>query len=66
RETHKGRDGRLDWLILPELSVHPSDIRTHLVPFARKHRAIVLAGLTYEALFAGQPLINSAVWIIPI
>jgi hypothetical protein len=35
------------------------------VPFARKHRAIVLAGLTYEALFAGQPLINSALWVIP-
>jgi hypothetical protein len=66
RETHKGLDGRLDWLILPELSVHPSDIVTHLVPFARAHRAIILVGLTYQELFPGQPLVNSALWVIPV
>lgn len=66
RETHKGREGRLDWLILPELAVHPRDVRTHLVPFARAHKTIILAGLTYEALFAGQPLVNSALWVIPV
>jgi hypothetical protein len=65
RETHKGREGRLDWLILPELSVHPRDVRTHLVPFARAYKTIILAGLTYEALFAGKPLVNSALWVIP-
>lgn len=65
RETHKGSDGRLDWLILPELAVHPSDVRTHLVPFARAHRAIVLAGLVYEEIIPGQPLVNSALWVIP-
>lgn len=66
RETHKGREGRLDWLILPELSVHPSDVRTHLVPFARAHRTIILAGLTYQELFPGNPLVNSALWVIPV
>jgi hypothetical protein len=66
RETHKGLQGRLDWLILPELSVHPRDVRSHLVPFARKHKTIILAGLTYEALFIGEPLINSALWVIPV
>lgn len=65
RETHMGLDGRLDWLILPELAVHPHDVKTHLVPFARKHRAIILAGLTYQKLFAGHPLVNSALWILP-
>ncbi len=65
RETHKGRAGRLDWLILPELSVHPDDVKTHLLPFARMHKTIILAGLTYEELFAGQPLVNSALWVIP-
>ena len=65
RETHKGSDGRLDWLILPELAVHPKDVRTHLVPFARAHRAIILTGLTYEEILAGQPLVNSALWVIP-
>lgn len=65
RETHMGREGRLDWLILPELSVHPRDVGTHLVPFARAHKTIILAGLTYQELFVGQPLVNSALWVIP-
>ena len=65
RETHKGNDGRLDWLILPELAVHPEDVRTHLVPFARAHRALILTGLTYQELLVGQPLVNSALWVIP-
>ena len=65
RETHKGREGRLDWLILPELAVHPKDARTHLVPFARAHKAIILTGLTFEEILAGQPLVNSALWVIP-
>jgi hypothetical protein len=66
RETHKGQDGRLDWLILPELSVHPDDIRTHLIPFARAHKSIILAGLTYQNLLPNQLLVNSAIWIIPV
>ncbi len=65
RETHKGGKGRLDWLILPELAVHPNDVRTHLVPFARAHRALILTGLTYEEILAGKPLVNSAFWVIP-
>ena len=64
RETHTG-SGRLDWLILPELAVHPKDVRTHLFPFARAHRAMILTGLTYEEILAGQPLVNSALWVIP-
>jgi hypothetical protein len=66
RDTHESREGRLDWLVLPELSVHPDDVQTHLVPFVRAYRTIVLAGLTYEALIAGEPLVNSALWIIPV
>ena len=65
RETHKGSEGRLDWLILPELAVHPKDVRTHLIPFARAHRAMILAGLTYQELLEGRPLVNSALWVIP-
>jgi Reverse transcriptase (RNA-dependent DNA polymerase) len=65
RETHKGMDQRLDWLILPELAVHPDDVRTHLIPFARAHKTIILAGLTYEELFRGQPMVNSAIWVLP-
>ena len=65
RETHKGSEGRLDWLILPELAVHPKDVRTHLIPFARAHKAIILTGLTYEEILTGQPLVNSARWVIP-
>ena len=65
RETHKAKEGRLDWLILPELAVHPQDVRTHLVPFARTHRTMILAGLTYEEILGEQPLVNSALWVIP-
>jgi hypothetical protein len=65
RETHKGRDGRLDILILPELAVHPDDVKSHLVPFARSHKTIILTGLTYEHLTSGTPAVNSALWIIP-
>lgn len=66
RETHKKGDGRLDLLIFPELAIHPEDVETHLVPFARAYKAIIFAGLTYEELFSGKPLINSALWLIPI
>ena len=65
RGTHTRTDGGLDWLILPELAVHPDDVRTHLIPFARAHRTMILAGLTYEAIITGHPLVNSALWVIP-
>lgn len=59
-------EGRLDWLILPELSVHPDDVQTHLIPFARAHKTIILEGLNYENLVHGKPLVNSAIWVLPI
>ena len=65
RESHTGSETRLDWLILPELAVYPRDVDTHLIPFARTHRTIVLAGLSYERLRFHQTLVNSALWIIP-
>lgn len=65
RETHKSHNKRLDWLILPELAVHSADIYTHLIPFARAYRTVILAGLVYEELVPNQPLVNSAIWIIP-
>ena len=58
-------NGRLDWLILPELAVHPDDVATHLIPFARARRTLILTGLSYQELFLGKPLVNSALWIIP-
>ena len=30
-----------------------------------KFRTLILAGLTYQELFPGKPLVNSALWIIP-
>ena len=65
RDTHMDRGSRLDWLILPELAVHPDDVRTHLVPFARAYRTLILTGLTYQEIFSGKPVINSALWIMP-
>lgn len=66
RETHKKGDGRLDLLIFPELAIHPADVETHLIPFARAYKTIIFAGLTYEELFSGKPLVNSALWLIPV
>ena len=65
RDTHKNQSKRLDFLILPELSVHPADVDTHLVPFARAFKTIILAGLSYHKLLPHQPLVNTAVWILP-
>lgn len=65
RRTHESDDGRLDLLIFPELAVHPEDIRTQLMPFARANKTLIVAGLTYDKVSANEPPINSALWIIP-
>ena len=71
RGTHRdvaGDDGQpIDLLVFPELAVHPDDVRPLLVPFARKHRCILLFGMVYhsEPRLAGSPLINSCQWLIP-
>lgn len=66
RETHCDDVG-LDLLVLPELSVHPDDVRTHLVPFAIQHHCMVFAGIVYQPLAPGSSqLVNIALWIIPV
>jgi len=65
RATHENVQKRLDWLILPELAVHPEDVDLYLVPFARRHKAMILAGVTYQHVEAGLPAVNSAMWILP-
>ena len=65
RKTHLEDNGRLDWLILPELAVHPQDVKTHLLPFAQKFKSIILAGLTYQKLLDDRQPVNSALWILP-
>lgn len=65
RETHRCRNSRLDLLIFPELSIHPQDIYQYLVPFARDRKTVILAGMNYTEIEPNQPLVNSALWIIP-
>ena len=65
RATHEDVEKRLDWLILPELAVHPDDIDRHLVPFARRYKTMVLTGVTYEHIQPGLPAVNSAMWLLP-
>src|SRR3546814_10493000 len=43
----------------------PDDVATHPVPFARAFKTAILFGMAYEQVVPGQPLINSALWIIP-
>jgi hypothetical protein len=70
RETHRTltrKDGQtLDWLVLPELAVHPADVDALLIPFVRRYHCMVFAGLVFHPK-AGTPstLINSAIWLIP-
>lgn len=65
RRTHKPENKSLDWIIFPELSVHPDDVEAYLVPFARSYKTAILAGIGYERLLPAEPLVNSALWIIP-
>ena len=71
RNTYTKYGGGLDWLILPELAVHPKDVKTHLMPFARAYKTLILAGVTYEKLLeneklpSNQAFQNSAIWILP-
>ena len=57
--------GPPDLLILPELAVHPLDVRSHLLPFARAHGVTILTGVTYQELFGPGELVNSALWVVP-
>ena len=71
RDTHRSmarNDGQtIDLLVFPELAVHPDDVEPLLVPFARKHRCMLLFGMVYHAepRLPGSPLINSCQWLIP-
>ena len=63
---YESMDTKLDWLILPELAVHPEDVKTHLIPFSMAYKTIILAGLTYHRISSDSAgLWNSAIWIIP-
>ena len=64
RRAHISGRPVIDWLILPELAVHPEDVEL-LADFAREFKALVLAGVTYENVEEAEGLVNSAVWLIP-
>ena len=67
RETHCEAGAGIELLVFPELSVHPDDIRTHLVPFAMQHRCIIFAGVVFHPRTPGDhQLVNSGYWIIPV
>jgi hypothetical protein len=65
RETHTENGSGIELLVLPELSVHPNDIRSHLLPFVKQHRCMVFAGTVFHPV-AGAALVNSGYWIIPV
>ena len=56
----------LDLLVLPELSVHPTDVDRYLKPFAQAFKTMILAGVVYEKLPPEtDKLVNTAVWVLP-
>jgi hypothetical protein len=65
RETHCEGGSGIELLVLPELSVHPNDIRSHLLPFVNQHRCMIFAGIVFHPA-GGLPLVNTAYWIIPV
>lgn len=71
RETHRHQDREdgnlIDILVFPELSIHPDDVATIILPFVRTYKCIVLCGLVYhrDELLGGQNLVNSCLWLIP-
>lgn len=64
RLTHCTEAG-IDWLIFPELAIHPKQIQKYLIPFVRKHKCLILTGLTYHPHQWLDKLINSSIWMIP-
>ncbi len=67
KQRKQSRDNPvLDLLVLPELSVHPEDVRRYLMPFSRAFKTIILAGVVFEELRPEtKALVNTAVWIVP-
>jgi Reverse transcriptase (RNA-dependent DNA polymerase) len=60
-----GGGGSVDLVVLPELSVHPDDIRL-LLRFIDQTKCIVFCGLVFHPREPGSPeLINSGLWLIP-
>lgn len=71
RETHRTlprADGRvIDLLVFPELSIHPQDIQSLIIPFVRRYKCMVLFGQVFHRAGPSpeSPLINSCMWAIP-
>jgi hypothetical protein len=67
RATHLEKDTGIDLLVLPELSLHRSDIYSLVLPFVRRNRCMVCGGLVFHEPNPGdQCLINVAAWVIPV
>ncbi|MBX9653613.1 RNA-directed DNA polymerase [bacterium] len=67
RTTHQDSAIGIELLVLPELSIHPLDVQTLLVPFVMQNRCIVCAGLVFQPLEDGDDrLVNMAAWLIPV
>ena len=65
RESHREDRPGIELLVFPELSIHPNDLRSHIVPFVKQHQCIVFAGMVFHPPAEGYNLVNSAYWIIP-
>tara|TARA_R110002167_G_scaffold184778_1_gene385277 strand:- start:4258 stop:8088 length:3831 start_codon:yes stop_codon:yes gene_type:complete len=67
RTTHQDAKFGIELLVLPELSIHPNDINSILLPFVKKNNCIICAGLVFHQISPNQSdLINTAVWLIPV
>jgi len=68
RKSHMEKfTGDINLVIFPEIAIHINDIESVLLPFARRHKCLILAGIYYynDTDISHDKLINTAVWIIP-
>ncbi|MCC7338741.1 MAG: RNA-directed DNA polymerase [Pirellulaceae bacterium] len=67
RATHVEHAPGIDLLVLPELSLHRSDIFSLVLPFVRRNHCMVCCGLVFHELNPGdENLINVAAWVLPV
>ena len=66
RDSHLADSRAVELVVLPELAVHPDDVQTILIPFARQHSCAIYTGVVFHPARPGGPLINASQWILPV
>ncbi|HBE63066.1 MAG TPA: hypothetical protein DDX19_10055 [Rhodopirellula baltica] len=67
RTTHVAGEAEIELLVLPELALHPDDVKALVIPFVRRNRCMVCTGIAFHPVSVTDVrTINIAAWLIPI